>query len=364
VDVNGRRCIHGAVPLDRRGVGGGQYTLHVFYPQAQWREACWQASWPPLAIGAGAVALVVIAAYLVSAHVTGPIERLRLQVGRLPERNVAPLPLPPRDDEIRDLAQAVNQLTETLARYEDQTRKNERLRTLGTLGGGIAHQIRNAATGCRMAIDLHRHDCPQAGANGQHDEPLAIAARQLDQIEAHIQRFLTLGRPAPAQRREVNLADVALSAIELVRPMAAHVGVKLALSRPSQSLAVQADAAALVQAVVNLLVNAVEAAARTRVAAGAAPAMRDSAAMVTVRLVRAGSDRCELAVGDPGDGPLPAIQPQLFEPFFSDKPGGTGLGLAVARQVAEEHGGSIRWERRNQQTWFLVELPAAQGGAA
>ena len=90
------------------------------------------------------------------------------------------------------------------------TRHSERLRTLGTLGGGIAHQIRNAATGCRIALDLHQRDCPLASKpNGHADEPLAVAVRQLDLIESHIQRFLTLGRPqAAARSTAVDLAEV------------------------------------------------------------------------------------------------------------------------------------------------------------
>jgi nitrogen-specific signal transduction histidine kinase len=53
----------------------------------------------------------------------------------------------------------------------------------------------------------------------------------------------------------------------------------------------------------------------------------------------------------------------LFEPFETDKPGGTGLGLVVARQIAADHGGSIRWERRGERTWFVVELPLLDGDA-
>jgi len=353
IEVGSRRFIHAVLPLDRRAAGGGEFLLHVFYPEAQWREARWQALWPPLAIGGAAVLLVAVAAFLVAAHVTQPIERLRSQVAAIGQGRFDPVPLPKRDDEIRELAAAVNQMARQLDQYEDGLRQGERLRTLGTLGGGIAHQIRNAATGCRIALDLHQRDCPLGEANGHADEPLSVAIRQLGLIETHIQRFLTLGRPPAAQKREVDLAVLVEQAIDLVRPSAAHLGVALEFASPAERLVLHADCESLVQMVVNLLVNGIEATAQARLDAHR---VESSGKAVRIRLHQNGS-LCELAVIDSGPGPAPLIQPRLFEPFATDKPGGTGLGLAVVRQIAEDHGGSVRWERRGAQTWFLVELP-------
>ena len=353
--AGGRRYIHATTPLDRSAAGGGQFILHVFYPEAQWREARRQAVWPPLAIGGAAVLLVAGAALFVAAHITQPIERLRSHVGQIAQGRFEPVPLPARDDEIRGLAEAVNRMAEQLAKYEAGARQSERLRTLGTLGGGLAHQIRNAATGCRIALDLHQRDCPLPAANGHGDEPLAVAVRQLGQIETHIQRLLALGRPQTAEKLDTDLADVVQQAIELVRPSAQHLGVELQFAPPAAPVIFPADSASLVQLVVNLLVNGVEAAAQTRVAT-AAVGTAAAGTTVSVRL-RQASRGCELAVVDPGSGPSPLIQPRLFEPFATDKPGGTGLGLAVVRQIAEDHGGSVRWERRGGETWFLVELP-------
>jgi hypothetical protein len=78
---------------------------------------------------------------------------------------------------------------------------------------------------------------------------------------------------------------------------------------------------------------------------------------VTVELVRKPGDRVLLRVGDSGPGPAAATRDQLFEPFVTDKPDGTGLGLYVSRQVAEAHQGTIGWRRENNRTWFEVELP-------
>jgi signal transduction histidine kinase len=341
--------------IDRRPVGGGQLLLHAFYPEVTLRQAQWQAVWPPLAIGALAVLLVGAAAFVVAQRVTQPVQQLHAQVQRIAEGDFQPAPVPNRDDEIRDLVAAVNDMATKLARYEDETRTSERLKTLGTLGGGIAHQIRNAATGCRIALDLHQRDCPLAGANGDDEAPLGVAVRQLEQIESHIQRFLALGRPAPRERHSVDLSDVVREAAALAEPMAAHVGVEIVCDRAPQQLTAMGDRESLVQMLVNLLVNAVEAAARVRVESGGGAAVATIAQIEVEARRTAGG--CELAVVDPGPGPAPAIAPRLFQPFATDKPGGTGLGLAVSKQIAEDHGGRIRWERRGERTWFLVELP-------
>ena len=374
---NSNTYFHAAVPLDRRAVGGGQLVLHAFYPEAAWREARWQAAWPPLAIGAVAILLVSAAAFAVARHVTQPIETLRSQVGRIADGDFSPVTEPQRNDEIRDLASAVNQMAARLAQYETETRQSERLRTLGTLGGGIAHQIRNAATGCRIALDLHKRDCHLAAqknategvpysANGNADEPLHVATRQLELIESHIRRFLTLGRASTNKHLPLDLNEVLDEAIELVEPTAANIGVRIERQLSSAPLMASGDRESLVQMFVNLLTNAAEAAAHARVTATAGRSPAEELA-VSIRATRIGS-RCEIAVIDPGPGPSPAIQSRLFEPFATDKPGGTGLGLVVARQIAEDHGGSIRWDRERdpegERTRFLVTLPIEIGEAA
>jgi signal transduction histidine kinase len=138
--------------------------------------------------------------------------------------------------------------------------------------------------------------------------------------------------------------------------MARHVGVHLVIARPPPAGELLAgDRQSLVQMLVNLLVNAVEAAAKTRVTATLG-STTDEQAVVSIDC-ECGETDCNLIVSDPGPGPAAAIQSRLFEPFATDKPGGTGLGLVVSRRIAEDHGGTLRWERRADETRFIVTLP-------
>jgi signal transduction histidine kinase len=361
------RYLHTALPIDRRPVGQEASTLHVFYPEAAWREARLQAAWPPLVLGAIATGLVTVTAGFVAWQVAKPIHQLETQVRRLTTGDFEAIALPARDDEVRDLAQSINQLAERLARYEEETRASERLKTLGTLGGGIAHQIRNAATGCRIALDLHSRDCPLArgGGGGTEDESLQVAGRQLTLIESHIQRFLTLGRPTARAYQPVDLSEVVRQAVALVEPTATHLGVSLRTELPGESIGRAGDAEGLVQMLVNLVVNAVEATAGARAAAGGKMTPGAGEVVVRLALAKTSAGQCaQLTVCDQGPGPSAIIAGRLFEPFATDKPGGTGLGLVVAQQIAADHGGEVTWNRSGERTQFVVELPLQRSGGA
>jgi two-component system nitrogen regulation sensor histidine kinase GlnL len=101
----------------------------------------------------------------------------------------------------------------------------------------------------------------------------------------------------------------------------------------------------LEQLAVNLLLNAIEAAAQA------------DKRLVSVQVHSLSVGGFAVEILDSGAGPAPEIQDTLFEPFATDKADGTGLGLSVAREIAEQHGGKIRWERRDGMTCFAVDFP-------
>lgn len=349
-ELKGEAFFYTAVKLDRRPVGGGLVDLYIFYPETSWRQATQQAAIGPLLIGIVAFALVSAAAWWVAASVTRPVHRLQEQVETLSDGNYQSFPLPTRDDEVRDLAATVNQLASRLARYEEEVRGNERLRTLSHLGSGISHQVRNAATGCRIAIDLHERELLQQGIKPA-DDRLLVAKRQLSLIEAHVQRLLTLGKPNEAIRERIELAALLEDTLELVRPTAAHLGVALQTPADWPNAAGEGDGEALQQMLVNLLINAIQATAPQ----GVKPANHSPPPRVTLEVTLAGST-LTIAIADNGPGLPDHVADKLFQPFQSDKPGGTGLGLSVARQTARLHQGDVLWRRDGGLTCFWVEL--------
>lgn len=143
-----------------------------------------------------------------------------------------------------------------------------------------------------------------------------------------------------------SLTAVVSESVELLRPQCRHAGIELSWQPADSPLTLMGDAGQLGQLVVNLLGNAID-------AAGPGGSVE----------VRAGVEGRELflEVLDTGAGPPQEIAGRLFEPFVTSKSEGVGLGLAVARQIAEGHGGRISWRRSEGRTCFRVELPAMVG---
>src|SRR5262249_8543958 len=139
-------------------------TLVVLYSQERWSAATWQAAYPALAAGAVAVVAVIVVTTFLARRFVRPIHRLSNQTARIARGDFTPVALGRVDDELHDLALSINRMTERLGQYEREVRRNEQLRTLSQLGAGMAHQLRNAATGSRMAIELHQRQCMVSSA--------------------------------------------------------------------------------------------------------------------------------------------------------------------------------------------------------
>jgi signal transduction histidine kinase len=322
-------------------------TLYILYPEELWRSALWEAVRPSLFLGVFAGAASLVLAVAVGERFSRRVRDLERRTRQIAEGDFSPMPLPGGDDELRDLGRSINEMAQQLARLQETVQRTERLRLLGQVGGGLAHQLRNGLTGARLALQLHAREC-QDGGDG---EALAVALRQLSLLEAHLKRFLDLGRTGPLRRERVVLDSLVGETVALLGPRCKHARIDLRWQPPAEETAVVGDAGQIEQLLLNVVGNAIEAAGpggwvevALRRESGASPAV------------------C-VEVSDSGPGPPPEVAAKLFEPFVTGKPEGVGLGLAVARQVAEAHGGRITWRRETDRTCFRIELPAVPAAA-
>jgi signal transduction histidine kinase len=350
--VGNRSYFHTTVEFPVSSKSGRSGVLHVLFPQEEYRRAWRQAFVPSFVVGAATVIAIAAVVSFLARRMGQTTARLREDMSRLARGDFRAVDLPTIDDEFRDLTLEINRTAEMLADYEAQVRRSEQMQTASMLGASIAHQMRNAVTGCRMAVDFHLEECD---ATNKH-ETLDIAQRQLSLMESQLQRFLRIGKPlVPSAARRTDLRELIEKTVPLVRPAAKHAGVELECRIPDGEFPIRGDEDALQQIVLNLLLNAIEAAQQNGL-------KRRHPCRVCIELGRGSGNAAEIVISDTGAGPAEALATSLFEPFVTDKPEGAGLGLAVAREVIAAHGGSIGWKRHNGMTQFHVELPLIMNG--
>ena len=130
--------------------------LYVLYPRQNYLRQMRAAWLPPVISGILATLLVAAVGWLSAGHWTRRLSRLRDQVNVIAEGNFSPMNLPKVNDEIQDLSLSVNQMAQQLQEYEKVVRETEREKTFNQIGRGIAHEIRNAVAGGRIALSLHQ----------------------------------------------------------------------------------------------------------------------------------------------------------------------------------------------------------------
>lgn len=330
------------VPIRAAGASDVGRWLIVLHPQDLWWRVGREGVWAPLGVGAAMAAVVCWAAAHLARRWQRPIVALRDHTRHIAAGEFVPAELPTTDDEIRDLAEAVNQMTQRLADYELTVRGQERLKVLGQLGAGMAHQIRNAVAGARLAVDLHARACSDRGGR----ESLAVALRQLQLLEDQLGRLLTLGRPRALELCRLDLVEAVHQVVELTAFSLRHQQVAVDWQRPLEAVWVEGDMEALRQALVNLALNAAQA-----VEGRAAPRVKFQ--------VERRDDAGEIQIQDNGPGPTTETACKMFDPLVTTRREGTGLGLSVAREWIEAHGGALTWRRQGEWTVFVVRIPLA-----
>ncbi len=327
------------------GNGFGEVaSLLILYPQENLRRARWEAAWPPLAIGGATILLMIPLSAWLSRRLSRRIESIRALFGRIADGRFITVEAEPPLDEIHDLVASANRLSERLAAMTNRIARTERLRLLAQLAGGLAHQLRNAVAGARMAIQLHRRRC----RGSQDDGSLDIALQQLALTEEHVRGLLTLGREESRPPVPGVLSEILTEIERLLLPAARHLRVSWHCTPPAELADVAvANVESLRAGLLNVVLNAIE-------AAGAGGRVR-----LWVEQVGRVAKVC---VADTGPGPHESVRSTMFEPFVTSKPEGVGLGLALAQAAAEEHGGSVSWSRIDGETVFTISLDVA--GAA
>lgn len=251
---------------------------------------------------------------------------------------------------------------------EQRARAAERLAELGTLTGGLAHEIKNPLSTVGLNIQLLKEDLAEvatdAASGTEIEEKLNRVQRRFDALDRETHRlkdiledFLRFAGRIELERTQTDLRALIEELVDFFQPQADQAQINIRTQIDLGPQIITADASLLKQALLNLLINAVHAMTvardQTTPHGGA-----NELILRSQRKRSLGENMIQIHVIDTGPGIGKQVLTKMFQPYFSTKRSGSGLGLPTARRIIEEHGGQLTAHSEpGRGTDFLVSLP-------
>ena len=249
--------------------------------------------------------------------------------------------------ESQALSETLAESNRQLKQAQEEARRSERLAALGQLSAGLAHEIRNP-------LGVIKGSAEMLNQKLQGNSPLAqelagYISSEVNRLNALVARFLDFARPSRLQLQPVSPAALVDRALDSVQAQFPSAGVTVERRYASDLPKILADEQLCEQVFINLICNAYEAmnSAGGKLSVSIAPASVEDVSGVVVE------------IQDSGPGVPAELREQIFNPFFTSKENGVGLGLSIVAKIVDDHRGSIRLKSRpGEGAWFHVFLPA------
>ncbi|HUL35146.1 MAG TPA: ATP-binding protein [Candidatus Eisenbacteria bacterium] len=233
---------------------------------------------------------------------------------------------------------------DSLESINTQLQVSERLAAVGRITAGVAHEVKNPLNSMRLWLENLKESLP-GDADGAALQAVHVLDTEIDRLDAVVKRFLDFSKPMDVRLEPTQLADLLRDVLEVAKPQLQKANVQVAQLLPIGIPEVFVDRDLLKQAVLNLVLNAVEA--------------MPNGGQLQLTLSRRG-EIAEITVGDTGKGILPENRQKVFQLFFTTRPGGSGIGLASTFRIVQLHNGSIDFTSEvGRGTTFRIELPLA-----
>ena len=301
------------------------------------------------------------ASLVLSWKYTRPIDRVVQAARRVAQGDLRETLPVERRDEIGQLTESFNDMVAKLRankELEHRLHQAERLSSIGQLASGIAHEIRNPLNFINLSIDhLHNRFAPADSLSREEfDELVSAVKTEIHRLDTMITSFLTYGKPLRLQPRPSDLAPLLDEVAGVADGKAREQGIEIERGYPAELPKAWVDGEQIKTCFMNVLVNAFQAMPRGgRLSIDARPINGDDASRSQASST---GQWLEVSFRDTGSGIAPDDLPKVFEPYFSTKEVGIGLGLALTRKIVEEHGGSIALDSaREQGTTVRIRLP-------
>lgn len=224
---------------------------------------------------------------------------------------------------------------------EQQVRRMERYMGLGALAVGLHHEIKNPLSALSLHVQLLEEQLEGDEVEEETRELLGVLKTEVIRIAGVLEDFRDYASIDRLDRTSVDVEKLLSGLIKLLTPQATAAGIAIDLGVPSPLPLIEADRARLEQMLLNLLINAIEAMPH-----GGRLSLSASA-----------GDRLTIRIADTGGGIPENLRQRIFDPYFTTKSGGTGMGLALCEKVVRQHDGQLELESTRQGAVFTVSLP-------
>ncbi|MGE5256455.1 MAG: ATP-binding protein [Hyphomicrobiales bacterium] len=226
-------------------------------------------------------------------------------------------------------------------RLQEEIRRQEKLAALGGLAAGVAHEIRNPLSAIKGLASFF---AGQFESGSDAHEAAGVMIQEVDRLNRAITELLEFARPTDVKRRATDLAPLLDRSLKLIQQDAAAKGIRIELTVGEGVCRAMIDPDRLTQCLLNLYLNAIEA--------------MDDGGVLAVNCFADGSTDFKITVSDTGKGITPENLGKIFDPYFTTKKTGTGLGLPIVYKIIEAHQGHITTESApGRGSLFAIRLP-------
>jgi len=301
--------------------------------------------WVALVLGLSLGMVAAWAARQLARQLSRPVDEVVDWAGRLAREESLPSPSSAErreSPEFATLRDAFRSMADRLAEGRRQALEAERLRGLTEMARRVAHEIKNPLTPLMLAVRQARQLAARS-RDDSFDEPLGVAEQEAERLDEMARSFSQLGRLPEGPTSEIDLEEMLSDLLKSDLPESVRGSINVTESH----LSINGHLTALTRAFRNLLGNAVEA------LIGRADARID----ITIT---ANDGIVDITVADNGPGVAQEHRDRLWDPDFTTRSRGTGLGLALVRQTIQAHGGSVELREVDEGACFVVRLPTTQ----
>ncbi len=264
---------------------------------------------------------------LIAFSISAPIKKLVKFTEKVASGDLSAIADVKTRDEIGVLAQSFNQMTVELEASRDKLVQSERLAVLGQLTASIAHEIRNPLTSMKMVVQLLKKKLQDDQVS---NESLQAILDEIDRLNIIVNGLLDSARPLELNTREANIIDVINEVIRLMEPNLHHRKIDIAVLRQSENIpSVIIDVERMKQVFMNIIINAMQ-------------AMPEGGKITIKYKYDEIKDEILIEISDTGFGMTEEILKHVYDPFFSSKSGGTGLGLTNVKRILDLHKANIQ----------------------